>query len=134
MPIHTRRDALLSVTKALPAAGANNNSDSIDLGSPTPIVVGDSIEVEVALPALANLVEDKTVTCTLQDSADDSTFAAITGLSTLVVTGKTSGGAAAASRVVRLPSSVRRYIRVNTAVLTSGGDNTASSVTFSVLA
>ena len=133
MSIHTRRDALLSVTKALPAAGANNDSGSIDLGSPTPIVVGDSIEVEVALPALANLVKDKTVTCTLHDSADNTTFAAITGLSTLVVTGGDSGGAAAASRVVRLPSSVKRYIRVNTAVLTDGGDNTASSVKLSVL-
>jgi len=132
MSIHTRRDALLSVTKALPAAGANNDSGSIDLGSPTPIVVGDSIEVEVALPVLANLAKNKTVTCTLHDSADNTTFAAITGLSTLVVTGG-DNGAAAASRVVRLPSSVKRYIRVNTAVLTDGGDNTASSVKLSVL-
>lgn len=133
MSIHTRRDYLLSVAKALPAAAANNDSASIDLGNTTPGVVADVIEVEIAVPALPDLVEAKTVTCTLQDSANDSSFTAITGLSTLVVTGGTGNGASAATRVVRLPSSVRRYIRVNTAVLTAGGDNTAKSVTLSLL-
>ncbi|MEN6628163.1 MAG: Bbp16 family capsid cement protein [Sulfuricella sp.] len=133
MSIHTRRDYLLTVAKALPAAAANNDSASIDLGNTTPGVVADAIEVEIALPALPDLVEAKTVTCTLQDSANDSSFTAITGLSTFVVTGGTGNGAPAATRVVRLPSSVRRYIRVNTAVLTAGGDNTAKSVTLSLL-
>lgn len=133
MLTHTRRDAALTKAKALPAAAANNDSDSIDIGATNVGAIGDSIEVEIALPALANLVEAKTVTCTLQDSADNTSFTAITGLSTFVVTGGTGGGAAAATRRVRLPSATRRYIRVNTAVLTAGGDNTASSVTLSVL-
>jgi len=135
MAIHNRRDSSLKVTKALPAAAANNTSDAIDLSAVSPGAAADVIEVEISVPALANLVEAKTVTCTLQHSDSASSgFAAISELATLVVTGGTGNGAAAASRTVRLPSSVKRYIAVNSAVLTAGGDNTASSVTLSVLA
>lgn len=126
------KDTRLQVVKALPAAAANNDSDSIDLGQ----VLGgniEGIELEISVPALPDLVEAKTVTITIQDSADDSSFATLAGLSTLVITGGTGGGAAATSRVVRLPRITRRYVRFNSAVLTAGGDNTGVSVTASVL-
>lgn len=133
MSIRTRRDADLKVTKALPAAAASNNTDTIDLKAVTPGVVGERIEVELALPALPNLVDAKTVTVTLKDSADDSTYAAIAELATFVVTGAGGVGSAAATRTVRLPSSTRRYIRAYVDVLTAGGSNVASSLTMSVL-
>lgn len=132
----TRRlqDANLTKTKALPAAAAANASDSIDLGSTTLGPVADEIEVDISIEATPSLVDDKTITLTLKDSADDSTFTAIAGLATLVVTGASSAGAAAASRRLKLPPSTRRYLRLDAAVLTAGGDNTAKSYTMTVLA
>ena len=134
MPIHTIRDAALKVTKALPAAGANHNTGTIDLGSTNPGLAVESFEVEIAIPALPSLAEGKTLTVKVQDSADDSTYADVAALATLVVTGAASAaGSAAATRTVRLPSSVKRYIQANLAVASSGGDNTAKSVTVSLL-
>ena len=125
-------DAALQKTKALPAAAASNNTDSIDLGQ----TIGGTIEaLEVVLecPAVPDLVDAKTITYTLKDSADGSTFTAIAGLATVVQTGASSAGAAAAELRVRLPAATRRYIRAEAAVLTGGGDNTAKSYTLSVL-
>lgn len=127
-------DANLTKTKALPAAGASNASNSIDLGSLTLGPAGDNVEVEISLPATPSLADTKSVTLTLKDSADDSSFSAITGVSTLVVTGAGGAGASASSRVIRLPSATRRYIRLDASVEASGGDNTAISTTLKVLA
>ena len=127
------RDALLVVTRTLPAANDNNNSASIDLGDPTPSLHGENHELSLEMPALPNLATATTATVTVQDSANDTDFAAIPGLATLVLTGAGGVGSAAVTRPVRLPSTVRRYIRVNVAVANSGGDNTASTFTFRVL-
>ena len=110
MAIHTRRDALLKSVKAPPAAAGTAVSTAIDLGNATPGAVGDKIEVEIAIPAPPALVETKTITVTLHDSADNSSFSAITGLETVVVTGGTGGAGPAVTRTARLPSSSRRHI------------------------
>ncbi|HQL22629.1 MAG TPA: hypothetical protein PLY49_12855 [Opitutaceae bacterium] len=134
MAIHTRRDVALTVTKACPAAGANHNTATLDLKSTTAGAFADSVEVEIVIPALPSLAEGKTLTVKLQDSADDSTYADIPELAAIVVTGAASAaGSAAATRVIRLPSSAKRYLQANLAVATAGGDNTAKSVTVSLL-
>jgi len=133
MPIHNIRDAALKVTKACPAAGANHNTDTIDLGCTNPGASVESFEVEIAIPALPNLADGKTLTVKLQDSADDATFADIAELASVVVTGASSNGSAAATRTVRLPSTTKRYVQANLAVAGSGGDNTAKSVVVSLL-
>ena len=134
MPIHTIRDSALKVTKALPAAGANHNTGTIDLGSTNPGLAVESFELEIAIPALPNLAAGKTLTVKVQDSADNSTYADVAELASVVVTGAAdAAGSAAATRTVRLPSGVRRYIQANLAVAGSGGDNTAQSVTVSLL-
>lgn len=126
------RDADFTTTKALPAAAANNNTASFDLGQKTAGEL-EQIECEIAIPALPALVEAKTVTIKLQDSADDSSFADTDPLISTVVTGAVGNGAAAKTVRFRLPPAVRRYIRLNQAVLTAGGDNTGVSTTFSLL-
>jgi hypothetical protein len=127
------RDSALSVNKALPAAGAANASDAIDLGADNPGPIVDEFDVLVELPATPSLADTKTVTLTLEDSADGATFAAIPALATLVVTGAGGAGAAAATRRVKLPPDVRRYIRLGQAVASSGGDNTAVAATLSLV-
>jgi len=133
MAIHTRRDTALTTTKACPAAGANHNTATLDLKSTTAGAFADSVEVEIAIPALPSLADSKTLTVKLQDSANNETFADIAELASLVVTGADAKGSAAATRVIRLPSSAKRYLQANLAVAASGGDNTGKSVTVSLL-
>jgi len=125
-------DAQLSVSKAHPAAGANNSTAGINLGQTTIFPVNEKFEAVLSVPALPSLVDAKTVIYTFQDSADGITFAAIPELATLTLTGAGGVGAAAATRTVRLPSSCRQYINVNAAVLAAGGDNTAVSYTLAL--
>lgn len=127
------RDTNLKETKALPAAAATNYSDAIDLLDSAPGLKMRNAEIEVALPATPLLVDAKTVTLTLQDSADGSSFAAIPTLAPIVATGVSTSGAAAITRLFKLPENVRRYIRLKQDVLTGGGDNTAISTTLSVV-
>lgn len=127
------KDKLLLTTKALPAAAANNSHDGIDIGART--TPGGSfpgeVEVEISWPALPSLADAKTVTFTVQDSANNSSFASL-GL-THVITGAGGAGVAAGTKRFRLPRSVRQYVNVNQAVLTAGGDNTALSTTVSLV-
>lgn len=127
------RDTHLKVTKALPAAAATNYSDSIDLGDQAPGLKHQNKQMEVAIPATPSLVDAKTVTITIQDSADDSSFADVAPLASVVVTGASSAGAAAKTQLFPLPKDLRRYVRVKQVVLTGGGDNTAKSVDFSIV-
>jgi hypothetical protein len=118
------KDADLTKSVALAAAGASSSTASIDLGSVGPAVL-EVVELQVDLPILPALVDDKTVIITIEDSADNSAFAAIAGLGTLTATGtETPGSAEALSRSYRLPSITRRYVRATAAVLAAGGDNT----------
>ncbi|WP_009960130.1 hypothetical protein [Verrucomicrobium spinosum] len=127
------RDTQLKVSKVLPAANANNNTDPIDLIADNPGINARGYEAEIVVDVLPSLVDTKKVTVTVQDSADGTNFAAIPELATVVLTGAGGVGAAAVTRTVKLPQTVRRYIRLNTAVEAAGGDNTAKSVALSIV-
>ena len=127
------KDATLVKSSALPAAAANNSTAAIDLQQAAVGVNLDEIDVEVAVPATPALVNDKIITFTIQDSANGTDFDAVTGLTTLVVTGAGGVGAAAAVRTVKLPTGARRYLRANAAVETGGGSNIAVSYSISLL-
>lgn len=127
------RDELLTLTRTIAAAGANNDSASIDLGE-RGIASLEACELEISHPALAALTSTSdNLTITVQDSANNSSFAAVTNLATVVTPGVASVGAATKTVKLKLPSTTRRYIRINTAVTASGGNNTASSVTARLL-
>jgi hypothetical protein len=121
-------DALKTVVTALPAAGANSNSATIDLE-----VAGDAVreclEVVISVPAIAALVDTKVITIKLQDSADNITFADVEEFASFTITGTATGGAAA-SRSFHLPNTVNRYLQINRAVPGDAGTLTASSTTF----
>lgn len=127
-------DVNLTKVTALPAAAAANYSASIDLGSTILGPLADDLEILVEMDATPSLVDAKTITLTLKDSADNSTFAAIATLATVVATGASSAGAAAVSQRYKLPPQTRRYLRLDAAVLTAGGDNTDKNYTLKVLA
>lgn len=127
------RDTNLLVTKALPAAAATNYTDGIDLGDQAPGISRGNFQLEVAIPALPSLADSKTYTATLQDSADNATFADVAVLAPIVLTGAGGAGAAAKTQLFPLPKDLRRYVRVKSVVQSVGGDNTAKSVTLSVV-
>ena len=123
------KDAELIKTKALPAANANANCDSIELGAGFPA----GVQVQLTVPALPALADAKTVTYTFQQSDDNATWVAIPELATVVSTGAGGAGCAAVDHRVSLPPSVKKYLNVNAAVLLGGGDNTAKSFTLALV-
>jgi len=128
------RDANFIKTKALPAANATNLTDVIDLqavlGNPDP----EAFLIEVAVPALpANSDATKTILITLQDSEDDSSYADVEPLIQCKIPGVATTGSAAKTFTFRTPPGLRRYVKFLQTVPTGAGDNTAKSVTYSLL-
>lgn len=125
------RDAQMEVTKALPAANANNLSDAIDLtqGGDVP----ENVEIEIVAPAVPSLADTKTATYTIHESDDNSSYAAAPWCPTITQTGASGAGAAAATLRVRPPQGAKRYIKLRQAVVADGGDNTAKSGTMRLL-
>lgn len=129
--MHTRKDVNFLVTRTLPAQNSNNNSTAIDLEIAAPYFAGEYSEVEFYIPA-TTCATGQTITVTLQDSADNSTFTQIDECETLVLTGA-SNATAAATRRWRLPRTCLRYIRVNIAMSATTGDQTAITSELSLL-
>ena len=121
-------DAVYEKSVAYPAANATVLTASMDLGHVPPQISPENVEVEMEIPALANNSDNtKTILHDLHDSADDSTFAEVDPLIESKLVGVTTTGSAAKKVRFRLPSGVRRYIKVKITVPTGAGDNTAST-------
>lgn len=108
-------DANLSKVIALPAADGTVNTATVDLGAHAAGEMHAEHEVEILCPVLTTteLPNADTMTYELRDSADDSTFIALeTGQITALQTGGGGAGAAAIAIRAKLPSTVRRYIRL----------------------
>lgn len=121
------KDANASVTKALPAAGANNDTDEIYIGGEGPHREGLKLLVEV--PATPALVDDETITFTLEDGATGATATSNPG-QTYTITGVNTPGADAVDFYFDIPQGAGEYILVNQAVSGSGGDNTGVTVSY----
>lgn len=137
LPYNARQvlDANYIKTTSLPSSASTVYSASLDLGDPVsgiPYSTTEIVNFQIVAPDLSSspkIADAGTVTYTVQDSADNVTFAAITGLSTLVQTGAGGTGAAAATRTIKLPPATRRYVRVSAVTATSPGDLSTASFT-----
>jgi hypothetical protein len=128
------RDANFYATKAFPAAAATNYSDSFDLGAVSGGIDSRLFAVELVIPALAAHTDTtKTILITLQDSADNSSFAAVAPLHQAQIVGVATTGSAAVTYIIRVPPSIRRYIRFDQTNPSGGPAVTASSVAYSLL-
>lgn len=123
------RDSDLIISKAIPAQNTNEDSSALAIGASFP----EGVQVEVAVPATPSLANGQTVTVTIQDSANNASFAAIPELATLVITGAGGTGGPATTRKVQLPPSARKFLRMNIAASATAGNNTAVSATMSLL-
>lgn len=124
------RDKSLVVSKALSNGAGSVVSDGIDLGHGThPQVVLPEFEIEIDAPALTTTLLPNTETMTYDiEHDDDPAFGTVaTALKSVVVqTGAGGVGAAAiAGTKARLPSTVKRYIRMK---VTKTGTGNASTV------
>jgi hypothetical protein len=127
------RDQTLTRITALPAAAASSAPAGLDMSVSPRIGPPDGNALfRITCPATPALVDAKTIIWTVEDSADNSTFAAIAGVATHTTTGAGGAGAAAFDITRTIPKTTRRYVRSTAAVLTAGGTNTAVSYTFSV--
>jgi len=127
------KDALLTVTKALPNGAAAVSSDGIDLEHSTNGQHLANCELLIESPALltGDLADAATLTYDIEDSADGSSYAAI-AKGVLVQTGAGGEGADAASKRFRLPSAVRQHVRF-TATKAGAGDASDKSGTMSLV-
>lgn len=123
-PHRRLRDAALQVTKALPADASTIYTDGIDLEHDATGVHVADCELLIEAPALvvADLADGATMTYDVEHSDDNATFTDLAN-GVLVQTGAGGAGAAEAEARMRLPSTVKRYIRV---VATNSGTGDAS--------
>ena len=128
------RDTNFATTKYLPAAAATNYTDGFDLGAVAPAAEPNLFEVELVIPAMANHTDSsKTITHTLQDSADGITYANVDPLIQAQTPGVTSTGSAGRTLLFRVPSTTRRYIRIAQTVPSADGDVTGDLTQFNLL-
>lgn len=128
------RDANFETTLVIDGTnGASVSSSAFDLEQ----VTGGDIEaiaVEVVVPAVAGNVDAaESINFAIQDSADNSSFAALDPAIGWSVAGVVSTGSAATTKRFRLPPGTRRYIKL---VQTETGDGFTDAnevVTFRLL-
>jgi hypothetical protein len=118
-----QQDNNFVATAALAQAGVNTTAFDLEQ------IVGGDIEkvvFSIAAPAVAGISDTKVLTYTLQDSADNSSFAAVDP--SITTTQTAAGGAGVAAKEVRfrLPANVRRYVRVAQTATSTAGTFTGS--------
>ena len=122
------KDTALKVTKALPNGAATTNSDAIDLGTSTRGDFLANCEVLMTAPALTTgeLGDTQTIIYTLQHDTDPA-FGTVTDLAPNVITQTGAGGigAVGATYRLRLPTTVKRYIRMKQ--VKTGATNASTS-------
>lgn len=128
MPFNVK-DAELTKSFALPNGAATTNSAGIDLANSTK---GDFVadgELVVNAPACTTgqLGDTQTLTYSVRhdDAADFSTDAELMP-AVIVQTGAGGAGAAAAEKRLRLPTNVKRYVRVRCVKTGASNASTAS--------
>lgn len=130
------KDALLSVTKALPNGAATTTSDPLQLhdGTTTNREFAANVELLVTAPALTTgqLPDGQTITYTVETSntADFAVAKAISG--PLVQTGAAGAGAVTAEMRVRPPSDAQTFTRLKQ-VKTGAADASAKSGTLELV-
>jgi hypothetical protein len=130
------KDALLKVTRALPgAAGATVNSSAIDLEETTRGDFLANAEILITAPALTTTIlpDTRTMTYTLYhdtDSAFGTETPVFGSTGQILQTGAGGAGAVTATFRGRLPTTVKRYLRLK---ITSGASTTDGSATSATL-
>jgi len=123
------QDALTKAELALPNAANQVNTAVIDLGSNAPFPINEAVDVKLSIGA-GTSANTLNINIHVQDSNEsNANFTNIAELSSWVNLG-VSVNYVAATRVVKLPPTVKRYIRATAKGEANGGD--ASDANFSI--
>lgn len=137
---HTRKDASLIETKALPASAGSVSTSAFDLGTGVQDMVA-ACDLKIELPELTTteLPDTETMVASVETSADDSSYVTLYA-DVITQTGSGSAGDSAADATVPLRGAIndtagnlRRYVRVTVTGSTSIGDCSGKSVTASLV-
>lgn len=126
------KDKTLQQTKALSNGAGNTSIDGFDLGTSANADFLSGMELLIEAPALltAELPDAQTMIYSVEHDTDPAFGSAtVVATSVLVQTGAGGAGAAAASARFRLPTNVKRYVRVKA---TKGGSGNASGKSMTV--
>lgn len=128
-------DAKLENTRALPSGAATVYSDGIEIGNSSRGDFVAGCELLLTVPTLATgvLGDAATVKYSLQHD-DDSAFGTVATLEDDVITSTGAGGAGATgtSKRIKLPTNVKKYVRLKV-VKSASGDASGSSATLKLL-
>ena len=137
-------DLELTKTKALPAAVGSVSTAGLYVSPGVAAATGPDgefladVELEISAPILTTTELPDTETMIYKVEHDDDpvfgTVADLYGADVLTQTGAGAAGAAAATKRVKLPADVKRYVRVTATGSTSIGSCVAKSVTAKLLA
>lgn len=133
MPANNIVDNLIVRTKALPNGAAAASIDAIDLQSPVGNQFKVDLEFRINAPVMGTtpMADAKTMIYKVEHSHDGSSWVNLYA-EVLRQTGAGGTGTAAASMKFKVPTDVRRYIRV-TATGSASGDASAFSFTVTPL-
>lgn len=124
-----------NATKRTAARTTAGTSYSTAIDTRAPSGVGDlagRAKLFLAVPLISGLSDTKTVTFTVQDSADNSTFTDVAAYPAKVYTGASSAGAPAATYYFEWTSALKRYVRVSEVVVATPGSIVAYNYDFGV--
>ena len=131
-PVNTRAmlDATYVVVTNIPGAGNQANSNAMDLIQATPYPTTEYVQLQV-LSAGGNGANNKNCNYTLQDSADNVTFAnvALVGNPLLRVTDQNGSNYNTVSASILLPPSIRRYVRAQANAEANSGTGAGGTFT-----
>jgi len=129
-------DLTQTTVLALPAGASTTvNGTSIDLGAVANDALAEKVEVHLSFPALSTTIapDTRTFIFSVEDSADNSSFAVLDPVLSKTYTGAGGSGISAVSASApyqfKLPPGVRRYIRVKCVSGASTTDASALSYT-----
>jgi hypothetical protein len=126
------QDADLKKSAAMANAAGTADTASIDLGDADPSQRAISVPDLLIKTTQATGVTGHVNTLTVQDSADNSSFAAVALLPAIAITAASSAYAATTVRLKLPRTGVRRYIRLHDATDSGGGNATDGTMTIAL--
>ena len=123
-----RNDEALTIRLNMPGTGKTVTSSPIHIGQTGGI---DSAVISLTHEALPALAADKTMTLTVESSADGADWEELTAPK-LTATGTESNGADSGEVLMRIPLEAGPWLRLKIEASTSAGDNTAQEAVLAV--
>lgn len=123
------RDQNFTSRESGPTSAGTTYSTALDTRSPDGVGnLTGKVQIFVDNNTVTGLSDGKNVTLTLQHSDDNSTFADVSGVATIVITGAGGAGGTAAENYRDWTPSLKRYIRFKEVV--DGTPGTISAWTY----